>query len=81
MKKDPYLGKWRITEKKQWDQDHIDMETEGYFHFDENGLGNFQFGLVRGEHGKVGLRSPFGRQENNGIDQRSGPWPSFPVEV
>ena len=49
MKKDPYLGKWRITEMEQWDRDYIYMETEGYFHFDENGLGIFQFGLVRGE--------------------------------
>ena len=31
-----------------WDQDFIDMETEGYFSFETEELGCFQFGLVQG---------------------------------
>jgi len=47
-KKNPYLGKWRIIEMEMWDQDFIDMETEGYFSFETEELGCFQFGLVQG---------------------------------
>ena len=31
-----------------WDQDFIDMETEGYFSFETEEFGYFQFGLVQG---------------------------------
>jgi hypothetical protein len=50
MKKDnvKYLGKWRIIEMELWDQDFIDMVTPGYFSFDREGLGYFQFGVVEG---------------------------------
>ena len=47
-KKNPYLGKWRIIEMEMWSQDFIDMETEGYFSFETEELGCFQFGLVQG---------------------------------
>lgn len=43
-----YVGKWRIIEMELWDQDFIDMETEGYFLFEKEEIGIFQFGLVRG---------------------------------
>jgi len=43
------LSKWRITEMDLWDQNYIDMETEGYFSFQEDNIGDFQFGLVHGE--------------------------------
>ncbi|MBL7224997.1 MAG: hypothetical protein ISS59_02580 [Desulfobacteraceae bacterium] len=46
--KNPYLGKWRIIEMKMWDQEFIDMETEGHFYFEKDELGSFQFGLVQG---------------------------------
>ena len=32
-----------------WDIDFIDMETEGYFQFDKDEMGYFQFGLVQGQ--------------------------------
>lgn len=48
-KRNPYIGKWRITEMEVWDQDFVDMETDGYFQFDNDGLGGFQFGLVQGQ--------------------------------
>jgi len=36
-------------EMEQWDQKFIDMETEGYISFDEDDMGLFQFGLVKGQ--------------------------------
>ena len=33
---------------EMWDQGFIDMETEGYFLFEDDELGSFQFGLVQG---------------------------------
>lgn len=32
----------------QWDQDVVDEEVEGFFEFETNGLGSFQFIYVRG---------------------------------
>ena len=43
-----YLGTWRIVEMEMWDQEFIDMETNGFFLFDRDNLGSFQFGLVQG---------------------------------
>ena len=31
-----------------WDQNYIDMEADGYFSFQEDNIGDFQFGLVQG---------------------------------
>jgi len=47
-KANPYLGKWRIVEMELWDQEFIDMEKDGFFLFDKDDLGSFQFGLVQG---------------------------------
>lgn len=47
-KRNPYIGKWRITEMEMWDQEFIDMETEGHFLFEKDEIGSFQFGLVQG---------------------------------
>ena len=32
-----------------WDQDFVDEEVEGFFEFDRDGTGEFQFGYVQGE--------------------------------
>lgn len=49
MKKvNPYIGTWRITRMEAWDQDFVDMEVEGYIHFEKSETGRFQFGLVKG---------------------------------
>lgn len=47
--KNPFQGCWRITWMDQWDQDFVDEEVEGYFKFDRQGRGAFQFGYVRGQ--------------------------------
>ena len=44
-----YIGKWRIIEMELWDQDYIDLVIPGYFSFDKDDLGNFQFGTVEGQ--------------------------------
>jgi hypothetical protein len=33
---------------QQWDQDFVDEEVEGFFEFDSDGYGSFQFDYVRG---------------------------------
>jgi len=45
----PYIGRWRIVEMEMWDQDYVDLVTEGHFTFGKDGIGNFQFGAVIGE--------------------------------
>src|SRR5687767_6946868 len=44
----PFAGRWRITHMDQWELDFVDAEVEGYFEFDPEGGGEFQFGYVRG---------------------------------
>jgi len=44
----PYFGTWRIIEMEQWDQNYIDLVVPGYFAFQEDNLGKFQFGTVHG---------------------------------
>ncbi len=45
----PFVGRWRITWMEQWDQEFVDEEVEGFFAFELNGCGSFQFGYVRGQ--------------------------------
>jgi hypothetical protein len=43
------VGRWRIVWMEGWDQDFVDAEVEGFFKFDRDGDGAFQFGNVRGD--------------------------------
>ena len=43
-----FVGRWRITWMETWDQDYVDRVEPGFFEFDEEGLGAFVFGVVRG---------------------------------
>jgi hypothetical protein len=47
----PFSGRWRIVSMTGWDQDFVDAEVEAYFEFDAKGMGDFQFGYVRGNIG------------------------------
>ena len=49
-----FIGKWRIIEMDQWDQDFIDAEVQGHITFSNKGIGEFQFGYV---HGYIDYRS------------------------
>jgi hypothetical protein len=44
-----YIGKWHIVEMQMWDQEFIDSVGPGYFKFNKDQLGYFQFGLVEGQ--------------------------------
>ena len=48
MKPSP-LGRWRIVEMEQWDQDHVDMDSPGHITFKKGGTGQLHFGCVEAE--------------------------------
>ena len=43
------FGRWLIESMDQWDRDFIDEEGRGYFEFDSQDSGQFQFGYVQGQ--------------------------------
>ena len=43
-----FEGSWRITEMELWDEDAVELLGPGYFRFDEELSGEFQFVAVRG---------------------------------
>lgn len=49
-----FSGTWHIYEMEMWDEDYFNMEVQACIHINENGGGDFQFGLVScGLHGKI----------------------------
>jgi hypothetical protein len=42
------IGKWRITWMEMWKPDYVDDEVEGFFKFDSDETGKFQFYCVKG---------------------------------
>ena len=42
------IGKWRITWMETWKPDYVDDEVEGFFRFDPDETGEFQFYCVKG---------------------------------
>jgi hypothetical protein len=45
MKTSP-VGRWRIVQMEQWDQDHVDMDSPGHITFKKGGTGQLRFGCV-----------------------------------
>ena len=43
------VGRWRIVEMEQWDQDYVDMASPGHITFKKGGTGQLQFGCVEAE--------------------------------
>jgi hypothetical protein len=43
------IGRWRITEMDNWDQEAVDLVQPGFIEFDDDGLGNLGFIVVTGE--------------------------------
>jgi hypothetical protein len=37
------IGRWRITEMDNWDQEAVDLVKPGFIEFDEDGLGELGF--------------------------------------
>jgi hypothetical protein len=43
------VGRWRITEMDNWDQEAVDLVEPGFIEFGEDGLGELGFIAVTGE--------------------------------
>ena len=43
------MGRWRITEMDNWDQEAVDLVQPGFIEFDDDGLGSLGFIVVTGE--------------------------------
>jgi hypothetical protein len=43
------IGRWRITEMDNWDQEAVDLVQPGFIEFDDDGLGSLGFIVVTGE--------------------------------
>ena len=48
MKRNPFVGRWRITDMEQWDVEYRDVIVPAFIEFSQNGQGEFQFGTVVG---------------------------------
>ena len=42
-------GIWHITSMSSWDKEYFDAEVKAHIRIENNGTGEFQFGLVYGE--------------------------------
>lgn len=47
-KKNPFIGKWNISEMEQLDSEYINEEEDAYFEFGKGNQGDFHFGCVQG---------------------------------
>lgn len=43
-----FVGYWRINEMELWDADYLDPVVPAFIEFDDEQMGQFQFGTVRG---------------------------------
>lgn len=48
MKRNAFVGRWRITDMENWDEDYRDLVVPAFIEFSRNGQGAFQFGTVEG---------------------------------
>ena len=52
-----FTGTWKIYEMEMWDEDYFNMEVQAYIYINENGGGDFQFGLIScGQRGNMARR-------------------------
>jgi hypothetical protein len=47
--KTSFIGRWRIVQMEQWDQDYVDMAAPGHITFKKGGTGQLHFGCVEAE--------------------------------
>jgi hypothetical protein len=73
-RKNPLLGRWRITEMELWNTDFVDLLEPAYITFEAKGGGEFVFGAVRGDldcrYGPDGVR--FTWEGNDEMDPAFG---------
>jgi len=73
-----FTGIWHIDEMSNWDEDYCNMEVQAYIEIDEQGNGEFQFGLVHGYlNGRIvkdgdGSKLKFTWDGNDECDEASG---------
>ena len=73
-----FVGKWNIKEMEMWNDGYFNMEVQAYIEIEENGDGEFQFGLVHGYiDGKIvkykeGNRFEFSWEGNDEMDEANG---------
>ena len=41
MKRNPFVGRWRITDMEQWDVEYRDVIVPAFIEFSQNGQGGF----------------------------------------
>ena len=46
--KSPFTGSWHIVSMSGWEDEALNEEVRAFIEFDEEGLGKFQFGKIRG---------------------------------
>lgn len=46
--KSPFTGSWHIVSMSGWEDEALHEEVQAFIEFDEEGLGRFQFGKIRG---------------------------------
>lgn len=47
-------GLWHIFDMEMWDEEYFNKEVQAYIQIKNDGLGEFQFGYVRGDiYGKM----------------------------
>ena len=46
--KSPFTGSWHIVSMSGWEDEPLNEEVQAFIEFDEESLGKFQFGKVRG---------------------------------
>ena len=46
--KSPFTGSWHIVSMSGWEDEALNEEVQAFIEFDEEGMGKFQFGYVRG---------------------------------
>lgn len=44
-----FIGRWRIVQMEQWNQDYVDMVAPGHIAFNKDGTGQLHFGCVETE--------------------------------
>ncbi|MCB0111031.1 MAG: hypothetical protein KDE53_34155 [Caldilineaceae bacterium] len=44
-----FAGLWHIYEMETWDEEYFNMAVQAFVEINENGTGEFQFGLVQGD--------------------------------
>ncbi len=47
--KTEYVGKWRIIEMSEWDQDFVDLVARGHLTINADGMGDFAFGVFEAD--------------------------------